>query len=276
MATPSRERPYPRAIDVQARAIACLVLTVSLGFAEDTGAIQGLVVDPSLAAIADMQVRLMPDASRKTVLRDKTAHDGRFFLTGIEPGIYAIAVAGRGFREKLIEHVRIAKGSHVDLGTVLFEIAACETPGVHCFSVQAASDEPVAGPRPIVARGTITLPVECAADLEKGEAACTVVLDGPPVSRAMRDRTSDFWLRRTTSAQVVLESRNGTRFAAPNATGHECREGASRLQRIRIDGLGPGSDVCIQDKKGRTSRIYFKSEVDPDSREITIYYVRWK
>jgi hypothetical protein len=42
---------------------------------------------------------------------------------------------------------------------------------------------------------------------------------------------------------------------------------------VRIDGLGPGSDVCLRTNSGAGSQIFFTGEVESGSEELRIYFV---
>lgn len=189
-------------------------------------------------------------------------------MIGIEPGTYTVAVSVQGFRERFVDNVLVSTGREIDLGRVSLVFAGCDAPGVICDSVSTkpAKDK-------TFSEGEIRVPLECVADIDYGEVLCTVVLDGPAAASPTSDRTSDFWLHLRSDNHVYLEPRNGARLAMPDSTEGECRIAVFLERRVRIDGLGPGSDLCIRSNKGRYSHVFFTSEVQPDSRQITIHYV---
>ena len=248
-----------------------LLICATPGLAEESGGVRGQVVDTELAALPNAAIRVMPRTTGSTKYRSQGRSDGSFYLDGIEPGTYVVAVSVHGFREKLIDNVLVNTGSEVDLGSVRLVFAGCDAPGVNCdsFSAEPATE-------PTFSHGEIKVPLECTADIDHGGVLCTVVLDGPASTSPMSDHTSDFWLHLRSDKHVYLEPRNGARLAEPNSTEADCRGAVFLDRRIRIDGLGPGSDLCLRSNEGRISHIFFTGEVQPDSKQIAIYYVTRK
>jgi hypothetical protein len=140
-----------------------------------------------------------------------------------------------------------------------------------CDSV---SPEPMADMR--YSQGDIRVPLGCAVDIDKGKVLCTVVLDGPATASPVKDRTTDFWLNVGSDKHVYLEPRNGARLAEPNSAAADCRGAVFLSHRVRVDGLGRGSDLCLRSNGGRYSHVFFTDEVQPDSTQIAICYVTWK
>ena len=246
-----------------------LLFTICLppGVADTGGRIQGMVVDPGFASIANAMIRMMPGASGTTKYRILSDGDGRFHWNSLEPGSYRIAVSAKGFRERFINNVVIREDTQLDLGQILLLLAGCEAPGIICDSF---SDEPVL-PK-LLSRGYLHVSPGCAVDVDEGKLVCAVVRAGPPASRPLKDRVSDFWLHADGLDGVYLESRNGAWLSEPDSAGVDCAGALFDKHNVRVDGLGSGSDLCVRTNRGHVSHIFFTGEVEPGINGTTIYY----
>src|SRR5262249_46959529 len=150
---------------------------------------------------------------------------------------------------------------------IALENSGCDAPGVMCdsFSADSRHEKPLSD-------GYLTLGPACAVDVDRGKVLCTVVLDGPPAASLMYDRTSAFWLNSAAHDHVYLEPRNGARLADPDSSDAACANAVFRPHKIRIDGLGPGSDFCLLSKEGHVSHVFFTNDVEP-GKQISIYFV---
>jgi len=271
--TTNRSTRNQKSMDSRSAAAIIALLICSLGAsAKEHGRLIGQVVDqsvdPSRAWISDAAIRLLTQTTRSTRSRTTSGLLGNFRIDGVEPGIYAVAISARGFRERIIDSVRVNQGQTVDLGKVRLEIASCDAPGIICDSFSA---EPAVAPS--VSSGDVELQPACTLDLDKGQVVCTVILDAPPAEFPLADRKSDLWLHRTADHEIYLEPRNGARLAEPNAIEADCRNAVFLTRPVRIDGLGPGSDVCVRTNQGRISQMFLKTEIGPDSERIALHYV---
>jgi hypothetical protein len=242
--------------------------------ADEVGHVRGQVADSESAAISNAHIRAIPQTTGVTRYRSQSEMDGSFHFDGVEPGTYTVAVSAQGFREKLIGSVLVQAEHEVDLGEVRLAVTSCDAPGVFCDSISTGPTEPVTDT--VFSRGEIRVPLGCTVDIDKGEVTCIGVLDGPPAPSPMRDRSSDFWLNLRSDNHIYLEPRNGARLAEPNSGDANCGGAVLLTHRVRVDGLGPGSDLCLRGNSGRYSHIFFNGEVQPDSKEIVIYHVTRK
>lgn len=89
----------------------CVVLLAStLAFAQTTGSIQGLVVDPNGAVVAGATVKVT-NTQTGTVKETTTNSDGFYRVTNLIPGdAYEIEVASSGFEGKKVQSVAVRLG----------------------------------------------------------------------------------------------------------------------------------------------------------------------
>jgi hypothetical protein len=208
-------------------------------FSQAGGSVVGQIVDPGLASrkshraghIRNVWQDNLPVSRREAWQVPRGCHRSR---------TYTVAISVGGFREALIDHVVVAAGSEVDLGKVTLKFAGCDAPGVMCdsFSAEPPGDRPFSN-------GEIKIPIECAADLDKGRVLC----------RFLRDHRSDIWLQLGSDNHVYLEARNGARLANPNTAEADCSNAAFLVSRVRVDGLGPSSDLCLRTNEKRAAHI---------------------
>ena len=85
------------------------------------GSITGTVVDPSGAVVPNASVRLT-DVATKGVRAISTNEAGVFTLPSITPGQYSIAVAAAGFKEKVLDNLRVNGFQQISLGQLTLEI----------------------------------------------------------------------------------------------------------------------------------------------------------
>ncbi|MCU1259771.1 MAG: hypothetical protein JWO80_2656 [Bryobacterales bacterium] len=235
---------------------------------EEDGRIRGEVVDHKSASIPNATIRVMLGTTGSTRYRVRGRSDGSFHLNGIQPGTYTVALSVHGFREKFVDNVVVNTGREVDLGRLPLQLAGCDAPWIICDSI---STEPA--PNTTVVHGEIKLPLECSVDIDKGKLLCPAVRGGPSPASPTTDHSSDFRLHVGSDHHLYLEPQNSARLAEPNSAEADCG-GAIFLDRsIRVNGLGPGSDLCVRSSEGRYAHIFFTGEVQPDSRQIEVYYV---
>jgi hypothetical protein len=197
--------------------------------------------------------------------RAKTDQSGAFQTGVLNPGSYTLTAWVQGFRARAWSAVIVRSGEVTDLGTIPLDIAGCDAPGVNCDSI-----DPSPPRNPIVASGYLTVRLNCGADLAKSSVYC---LDDATSRR--QERTAD--LRATRSdAGIYLAPVNGTAMSALNPSRQDCSGGNQKPDRIRLDGLGPGNDLCVRTRDGRMSHVFLVNDVEPDSLEIQLWYVTRK
>jgi hypothetical protein len=210
--------------------------------------IQGKVVDPGSASIHNAGVRVLPDMENGFSYSADSRHDGTFSVNNVSPGTYTVAIAAPGFREKIIRGVVVRASAPLDFGPIKLEIAGCDAPGVICHFIGKFPAKPVS-------RGELSVGVGCGLDLDKGKMDCTAT------------RASDFRVLSAGDNRIFVEPRNGAALV-------DCGD-ASRSERVRIDGFGRGSVLCVRTSEGRNSQVFFLREVRSDT-DITIQYVTRK
>jgi hypothetical protein len=96
--------------------------------AQNSGSIQGTVVDPAGAVIAGATVQAL-DQEKGTVAHEtKSGADGLFLLQPLQPGIYAVIVKAAGMKELRRNDVHLDPYQTLDLGLVSTVVgAATET-----------------------------------------------------------------------------------------------------------------------------------------------------
>ena len=89
-----------------------LVLILSIRADGQTGAVQGVVVDPSGALVPGAHITLSGGGqARKT----DSGADGRYAFRGCDPGAYTISVAASGFAPLSISNVLVTAGHAAEL-----------------------------------------------------------------------------------------------------------------------------------------------------------------
>ncbi len=107
-----------------------------------TGALSGVVHDPSGAAIAGAQA-FLETPSTGTILRAQADRLGEFLLPALPPGTYRLRVQAAGFRQLQVEAVDVELGRTTRLAPVLAIGAASQTVNVPAVESPAAFDPPV-------------------------------------------------------------------------------------------------------------------------------------
>lgn len=236
----------------------CFLATAALGTltAADSGTLRGQVVDRTLAGLSPAMIRVMQAGSGITKYRTRGDLRGNFAIHEMEFGVYTLAVSVAGFREKFIRNINLnASAINISLGKIPLDFAGCDAPTVMCDDISAT---PTLGRAH--SEGDLALSLDCAADTDDGKVYCRT------------ERKADISIKRTKDNYIHLESRNGATLADANAP-TTCPDSILTRSAIRIDGLGPGSDICIRTSSGRRTQLFLTSEVEPSSKHITFHYV---
>ena len=78
-------------------------------------------------------------------------------------------------------------------------------------------------------------------------------------------KLTDIWFTDSRDGGAYLTPGEGARISPPNPTSGDCKETKYDKTPIRVDGLGPGNDICVRTSDGRLSHIYFDDEVTAGS-----------
>jgi hypothetical protein len=70
-----------------------------------------------------------------------------------------------------------------------------------------------------------------------------------------------------------LKPLNGARISQLGEADSNCGHARYQREAVRIDGLGPGSDLCVRTNGGARSQIFITGEVQPGSEELRLYFV---
>ena len=103
----------------------CLVTPL---VAQNSGSIQGTVVDPAGAVVPGASVQALDQAKGTVAHETKSGTDGLFLLQPLQPGIYAVIVKTAGMKELRRNDVHLDPYQKLDLGLVSTVVgAASET-----------------------------------------------------------------------------------------------------------------------------------------------------
>jgi hypothetical protein len=90
-----------------------------------------------------------------------------------------------------------------------------------------------------------------------------------------RARAMDFKIVRE-DVRIFLTPLNGAAMSAPNSSKTDCSDAKLSDVKIRVDGLGPGYDVCVRTHEGHPSHVFLTSDIEPTSSEISLWHVTRK
>jgi len=219
-----------------------------------TGEIRGQVVDGMGAAIANAGIRVLDAKTRATIARAQSGAEGRFEVRGLTPASYVLAVAAKGFTEKLVDTQTAANS------TVQLDVLDCDAPGVNCDII---STGPYSDPHPVVVHRNLTVNRDNTVDLDNGKLA-------PAGSAA-----ADFRLIVQDSG-LFLTPLNGAAIARASRKDDGCAAPREKLPPVRVDGLGAGSAICVRTRTRHCGRIFVTKEIEPGAQQIELYVVTRK
>src|SRR5205814_41960 len=101
--------------------LALLLCSLPL-YAQNSGFIQGMVVDPAGAVIPGASVEATDQAKGNIALVTKSGADGLFLLQPLQPGTYTITVRAQGMKEIQKKNIHLDPYQKLDLGQVSTEI----------------------------------------------------------------------------------------------------------------------------------------------------------
>jgi hypothetical protein len=236
-----------------------LAAVMVAGSALAGGIERGVVVDQSLggASLPHSVVRLLPEGSSATRYRAEAGYDGEFRVENVIPGTYTLRAYRPGFREEATT-VNVVEGEIANAGRVVLKMAGCDSPGTICDDFGIGPQPP-----PDVARGDVILRSGCAVDLDKAAVTC-------PEGGSGLDNRADLRLDAGQESAIYLSPVNG-------ATISGCESKSHGDQPIRIDGLGPGNDWCVQTSAKHYSHVFIELKVvEPGASEVILWVVTRK
>jgi hypothetical protein len=199
---------------------------------------------------------VLDEKSRKTVETARSDQNGRFNVQALAAGHYLVAASSSGFSEKLID-IGIVQPDTDVFRKIRLSMLDCDAPYMNCDTFSAG---PIEDPHPIVSRGHLTVSSSDAVDLEKVRAV--------PSTEG--------------TADVCLSEKEGGLYLTPvnkagnsKVCGKDFGQGGAQDKKssLRIDGLGPGSEICIRTNRDRFSKIFLPREVQPSDKNIDVYIV---
>lgn len=90
-----------------------------------TGSLTGTLVDPSNAAVPNVNVTIT-EQGRQNTLSTTTDGSGRFAFTTLQPGTYTIDVKAQGFKSLRRENVTLLANDRLTLGDIQLEVGAVD------------------------------------------------------------------------------------------------------------------------------------------------------
>ncbi len=226
--------------------------------------IKGAIVDPSGALIGSASVRFL-DSAAGTVGRTRADESGNFQIGIAAPGKYVLIAWQRGFRSRRVPVVMGTETAMIDLGRIELDLAGCDAPGVICDSV----GEP-APPDREASRGYLNAQAGCLLVFTRNKVSC-------PGDASLEGSEKDADIRITEDeAGVYLTAMNGAVLSAPDLPRGDCLDAHPKEARIRIDGLGPGDDICLYTHDRHWSHVFPAVEVSGGPGRITLWQITRK
>jgi len=232
-------------------------LNAALLLTGPSGSVRGQVLDPEGAVIARAAIRVLDADSRRTVQTGASDPDGQFQVGGLAPGRYLLAVAANGFAEKLVS-VDLSRNAAGAPLTIHLDILDCDAPHVNC---DIFTTGPYTDPHPVVFARDLTVNAGQAVDLDKGAMVPTQAAD------------ADFQLNAQAGALYLVPLNK----AALTTSGTDGSCGKARAtQPLRIDGLGPNSEIVLRTHSGKCSRIFVTREIPAGAGQAALHVVTRK
>lgn len=128
--------------------------------------------------------------------------------------------------------------------------------------------------------GDLKIFPHCAVDLDAGECACVVTVDGdgtePPGHPS--GKNDDFRLE-PSGSRLYVQPRHRTLLAKPTPSPSEltgCTAAQYANARIRVDGLSKGSSICVRTNEGRYAEITVDQTIVSRADHISLSYRTWE
>jgi hypothetical protein len=225
-----------------------LLAVMVAGSALAGGTVRGSVVDPGIYPLPKAIVRLLPQDSRVTKYRVE-ADQGKFTIEDVSAGVYILRAHFAGFRESAVT-ITVREGEVTDVGNVVLPFEGCDLS--ICDSVG-----PPERPNEL-ARGDAIVGIDCGVDLDKVAVNCR------------GDNRADLRLERQSGGAIYLK-------AVGRAKISDCETRKSIDQPVRLDGLGPGNDWCVETNGKHHAHVFVELKVvEPGADEVALWVVTRK
>jgi hypothetical protein len=227
------------------------------------GQIRGRVVDPGGNGI-DAFVNIVQSKTATIILRTRADQKGAFQTDLLDAGTYVITLWLQGFRRSNLIEVFVRDGQTTDLGVVRLPIAGCDAPGVMCDYV---TDSTPRSEKVIIGSGYLRLAPLCGVDFDnKGTVHCPATSASRRVDIELdRDRGDLYLVAVNGAALSILEDSNA-----------DCSTARYGETRMRVNGFGPGVDLCVRSKRGALTHLFFTGDVNPESSHIDVWQITRK
>ena len=246
------------------RSIRCstlLLAMMSAAATNDGGRVRGLVVDPTGASLP-AHIRLVPLNPKSLWIKGDSNQAGEFLIDDIPPGTYRLEAWSTGFRANHVSDVIVSAGQTADAGTIELSLVGCDDPKIICDSFFVTEPEP--DPHPIITRSGLTLRLGSGVDLDRTSLAEIASMN-----------QADLFFRQQ-DTELYLSPGIGAQLSILNPSTADCTDVHYGNTPVRIDGLGPGYDLCVRTKIGRFAHVLMMSEVPASSVELKIWLVTRK
>jgi hypothetical protein len=201
----------------------------------------------------------------KVAARATADSAGKFQIKIVDGGGLILKVWFDGFRSRRVPLAVPAEKEIVDAGTIRLELAGCDAPGVICDWFGEAPP-----PDPVVSRGYLQLNINCVLALAVGKVLC-------PGDGNGRNWEATADLRITADNEgIFLTAVNGATLSPPDLPRGDCRDAHPSETKIRIDGLGPGDDICLHTHDRHWSHVFLTDNVSRGSEQIALWQITRK
>jgi len=125
------------------RVVGLAVAFAALSGAQQTGTIQGTLLDVAGSSIPNARIEAL-DQAKQTVARETTSSsDGTFYLRNLVPGTYTVRSEVTGFKTLERTEVKLDANQVLDLGTISMQV------GQTSESITVAAEVPWWRPPPL-------------------------------------------------------------------------------------------------------------------------------
>ena len=231
---------------------------MSVAAADEGGRIRGRIVDPTGASLP-AHIRLVPLDPKSPWIKSDTNQAGEFLIEDVPAGNYRVDAWFPGFRANHVSDVLIAEGHVTIVDDIELSLIGCDYPGVSCDPIFTTEPEP--DPHPIVARGALTLRLGSGANLDRIW----------PADVGSKKKADLFFNQ--PDAELYLSPGEGSQLSMLNPPTADCTDVHYGNTSERIDGLGPGYDLCVRTKTGRFAHVLIVGDVPASSFELKIWLV---
>ena len=230
------------------------------------GQLQGTIVDPEGAVMGGVRVSVLQADSNVVAADVTTDRLGKFKIGVRNSGSYTIKVRLQGFRSRALDGAVVREDETVTLPDIQLDFAGCDAPGVNC---DIFLTNPKDFPQKLLSAGYLKANLDCEIDLRKSQVYCTAG------SIPRRTPAMDLKIVRE-DARIFLKPLNGAAVSAPNSSKTDCSDAKFSDVKVRVDGLGPGYDMCVRTHEGHPSHVFLVNDVGPTSSEISLWQVTRK